>query len=69
MSAGSPAGRDPWPTVGLVAVLAFVVVASLVQLSVVSGFDTAIASLFAGPFHAYMLGHARVYAIPRRVAV
>ena len=31
--------------------------------------DTAIASLFAGPFHAYMLGHARVYAIPRRVAV
>ena len=31
--------------------------------------DTAIASLFAGPFHAYMLGHARVYAIPRRVAI
>jgi DNA ligase-associated metallophosphoesterase len=31
--------------------------------------ETAIASLFAGPFHAYMLGHTRVYAIPRRVAV
>lgn len=31
--------------------------------------DTAIASLFAGPFHAYMLGHERVYAIPRRIAV
>jgi len=31
--------------------------------------EAAIASLFAGPFHAYMLGHARVYAIPRRVAV
>lgn len=31
--------------------------------------DAAIASLFAGPFHAYMLGHARVYAIARRVAV
>lgn len=36
------------------------------------GLDVAqapIASLFAGPFHAYMLGHARVYAIPRRIAV
>jgi DNA ligase-associated metallophosphoesterase len=31
--------------------------------------DTAIATLFAGPFHAYMLGQSRVYAIPRRVAV
>ena len=31
--------------------------------------DAAIAALFAGPFHAYMLGHARVYAIARRVAV
>lgn len=31
--------------------------------------DSAIASLFAGPFHAYMLGQTRVYAIPRRVAV
>jgi DNA ligase-associated metallophosphoesterase len=31
--------------------------------------DMAIASLFAGPFHAYMLGQSRVYAIPRRVAV
>lgn len=31
--------------------------------------DGAIASLFAGPFHAYMLGQSRVYAIPRRVAV
>ncbi len=31
--------------------------------------DTAIAGLFAGPFHAYMLGNSRVYAIPRRVAV
>ena len=31
--------------------------------------DAAIAGLFAGPFHAYMLGHSRVYAIPRRVAV
>lgn len=30
--------------------------------------DAAIATLFAGPFHAYMLGHARVYAIARRVA-
>lgn len=30
--------------------------------------DAAIAGLFAGPFHAYMLGHARVYAIPRRAA-
>jgi DNA ligase-associated metallophosphoesterase len=28
----------------------------------------AIASLFAGPFHAYMLGTSRVYAIARRVA-
>ncbi|MBW8708724.1 MAG: ligase-associated DNA damage response endonuclease PdeM [Alphaproteobacteria bacterium] len=31
--------------------------------------DTAIAALFAGPFHAYMLGQTRVYAIPRRLAV
>ena len=31
--------------------------------------EAAIASLFAGPFHAYMLGNSRVYAIPRRVAV
>jgi DNA ligase-associated metallophosphoesterase len=31
--------------------------------------DEAIASLFAGAFHAYMLGSERVYAIPRRVAV
>ena len=31
--------------------------------------DEAIAALFAGAFHAYMLGHARVYAIPRRAAV
>ena len=31
--------------------------------------DAAIAALFAGPFHAYMLGHSRVYAIPRRIAV
>jgi DNA ligase-associated metallophosphoesterase len=31
--------------------------------------DAAIASLFAGPFHAYMLGQSRVYAIPSRVAV
>ncbi len=31
--------------------------------------DAAIASLFAGPFHAYMLGNSRVYAIPRRIAV
>jgi metallophosphoesterase superfamily enzyme len=30
--------------------------------------DDAIATLFAGPFHAYMLGNARVYAIARRVA-
>lgn len=30
--------------------------------------DAAICRLFAGPFHAYMLGHARVYAIPRRAA-
>ena len=30
--------------------------------------DEAIATLFAGPFHAYMLGNARVYAIPRGVA-
>jgi DNA ligase-associated metallophosphoesterase len=31
--------------------------------------DGAIATLFAGPFHAYMLGQTRVYAIPRRIAV
>lgn len=31
--------------------------------------DAAIAGLFAGPFHAYMLGAARVYAIPRQIAV
>ena len=31
--------------------------------------DAAIASLFTGSFHAYMLGSARVYAIPRSVAV
>jgi DNA ligase-associated metallophosphoesterase len=31
--------------------------------------DAAFASLFAGSFHAYMLGTRRVYAIPRRVAV
>ena len=31
--------------------------------------DAAIAQLFAGPFHAYMLGQTRVYAIPRRLAV
>ena len=31
--------------------------------------DAAIAALFAGPFHAYMLGHSRVYAIPRKIAV
>jgi uncharacterized protein len=30
--------------------------------------DAAVAQLFAGPFHAYMLGRARVYAIARRVA-
>jgi metallophosphoesterase superfamily enzyme len=29
--------------------------------------EAAISSLFAGPFHAYMLGNSRVYAIPRRV--
>ena len=29
--------------------------------------DAAIAGLFAGSFHAYMLGHARVYAIARQV--
>jgi DNA ligase-associated metallophosphoesterase len=31
--------------------------------------DAAFASLFAGSFHAYMLGHSRVYAIPKRLAV
>ena len=31
--------------------------------------EAAIATLFAGPFHAYMLGQTRVYAIPRRIAV
>jgi DNA ligase-associated metallophosphoesterase len=31
--------------------------------------EAAIAGLFAGSFHAYMLGRARVYAIPRPVAV
>jgi DNA ligase-associated metallophosphoesterase len=31
--------------------------------------DTAIASLFAGAFHAYMLGQTRVYAIARNVAL
>jgi hypothetical protein len=30
--------------------------------------EAPIAALFAGPFHAYMLGQSRVYAIPRRVA-
>jgi hypothetical protein len=29
--------------------------------------EAAIAALFAGPFHAYMLGTERVYAIPQRV--
>jgi DNA ligase-associated metallophosphoesterase len=29
--------------------------------------DVAIASLFDGPFHAYMLGSERVYAIPQRM--
>jgi metallophosphoesterase superfamily enzyme len=29
--------------------------------------EAAIAALFAGPFHAYMLGTGRVYAIARRV--
>jgi uncharacterized protein len=31
--------------------------------------DAAFASLFAGPFHAYMLGTRRVYAMARRMAV
>jgi DNA ligase-associated metallophosphoesterase len=31
--------------------------------------DVAIAALFAGPFHAYMLGNSRVYAMSRRAAV
>ena len=31
--------------------------------------EPAIASLFAGPFHAYMLGRARVYAMARQMAV
>ncbi len=31
--------------------------------------DVAIGSLFTNSFHAYMLGSARVYAIPRQVAV
>jgi DNA ligase-associated metallophosphoesterase len=31
--------------------------------------EAPISSLFAGPFHAYMLGQSRVYAIPRKVAV
>ena len=31
--------------------------------------EAAIAALFAGPFHAYMLGTSRVYAIRRHVAV
>jgi hypothetical protein len=30
--------------------------------------EDAIASLFAGSFHAYMLGSKRVYAMARRVA-
>ncbi len=30
--------------------------------------DMALASLFAGPFHAYMLGQTRVYAIARQAA-
>ncbi len=30
--------------------------------------DAAITALFAGPFHAYMLGQARVYGIPRNIA-
>ena len=48
MSAGAPAGRDPWPMVGLVALIAFVVVAALVQLTGAPGFDTAVASLVQG---------------------
>ncbi|HKQ10584.1 MAG TPA: ligase-associated DNA damage response endonuclease PdeM [Rhizomicrobium sp.] len=31
--------------------------------------DAAFAALFAGPFHAYMLGASRVYAMARRIAV
>jgi DNA ligase-associated metallophosphoesterase len=31
--------------------------------------DAAFAALFAGPFHAYMLGQGRVYAIPKQAAV
>jgi hypothetical protein len=31
--------------------------------------DAAFAPLFTGPFHAYMLGSKRVYAMARRVAV
>ncbi len=48
MSAGAPAGRDPWPIVGLVALIAFVVVAALVQLTGAPGFDAAVASLVMG---------------------
>lgn len=31
--------------------------------------DAAFAALFAGPFHAYMLGTRRVYAMARRIAI
>ena len=48
MSAEATAGRDPWPMVGLVALVAFGVAAALVQLTGAPGFDTAVASLVQG---------------------
>ena len=63
-----------WPSVAAACVAA--VLSATVRLILPSfgaytgGLDvgeTAIAALFAGPFHAYMLGHSRVYAIPRRL--
>jgi undecaprenyl-diphosphatase len=45
MNDGSAVRRDPWIVVGALAVIAFVVVAALVELAGVLPFDTAIASL------------------------
>lgn len=48
MNGASSVHRDPWIGVGLVAVLAFAVLAALVQVTGVSAFDTAVASLVQG---------------------
>jgi undecaprenyl-diphosphatase len=48
MNGGSAVRRDPWILVGALAVIAFVVVAALVELTGVLPFDTALASLVQG---------------------